>query len=49
MKNKFLIALALVVAASASVMTPASAKEVAHTKTQQCVGPAGYCTPYFGS
>ncbi|NYH15689.1 hypothetical protein [Paraburkholderia bryophila] len=49
MKAKFFIVLALIFAASAGVMTQASAKEVAHTKTQQCVGPAGYCTPYFGS
>ncbi|QQC66465.1 hypothetical protein [Paraburkholderia ginsengisoli] len=49
MKSKLLIALSLIVLASAGAVTQASAKESMHTKTQQCVGPAGYCTPYFGS
>jgi hypothetical protein len=49
MKSKLLIALSLIVLASAGAVTQASAKESTHTKTQQCVGPAGFCTPYFGS
>ncbi|AIP37386.1 hypothetical protein DR64_6222 [Paraburkholderia xenovorans LB400] len=49
MKRKLSIILSLIVLASAGVVTQASAKEHVHTSTQQCVGPAGFCTPYFGS
>ncbi|EIF34618.1 hypothetical protein BCh11DRAFT_02424 [Burkholderia sp. Ch1-1] len=49
MKRKLSIILSLIVLASAGVVTQASAKEHVHASTQQCVGPAGFCTPYFGS
>jgi hypothetical protein len=49
MKSKFLTILALIILASAGAVTQASAKENTHARTQQCVGPAGFCTPYFGS
>jgi hypothetical protein len=49
MKSKLSIILSLIVLSSAGFATQASAKEHMHTNTQQCVGPAGFCTPYFGS
>ncbi|MFL9890041.1 hypothetical protein P0D71_00925 [Paraburkholderia sp. RL17-383-BIF-A] len=49
MKGKLAMILSLIVLASAGVVTQASAKEHVHTSTQQCVGPASFCTPYFGS
>ncbi|REG52272.1 hypothetical protein B0G80_8815 [Paraburkholderia sp. BL6669N2] len=49
MKSKLSIILSLIVLASAGFATQVSAKEHVHTNTQQCVGPAGFCTPYFGS
>jgi hypothetical protein len=51
MKRKLSIIFSLIVLASAGFATQASAKEHmhTHTHTQQCVGPAGFCTPYFGS
>ena len=49
MKRKLSMVFSLILLASAGFVTQASAKEHAHTSTQQCVGPAGFCTPYFGS
>ncbi|CAD6557494.1 hypothetical protein [Paraburkholderia metrosideri] len=49
MKSKLITIIALAFLASAGVVTQASAKEHKPTHTQQCVGPAGFCTPYFGS
>lgn len=49
MKSKLLMIVALALLASAGAVTQASAKEHKSANTQQCVGPAGYCTPYFGS
>lgn len=49
MKSKLLAIIALAFFASGGVVTQASAKEHKPMSTQQCVGPAGFCTPYFGS
>lgn len=49
MKLKLLTFIAMALFASVGVATQASAKEHKPANTQQCVGPAGYCTPYFGS
>jgi hypothetical protein len=50
MKSKLLTIIALALLASAGAVTQASAKEHKPMNTQQqCVGPAGFCTPYFGS
>ena len=49
MKSRLLAIIAMALLASAGVVTQASAKEHKPVNTQQCVGPAGFCTPYFGS
>jgi hypothetical protein len=53
MKRTLAIALSTLIFASVGTVTQASAHEKAHTQTQkhtqQCVGPVGFCTPYFGS
>lgn len=49
MKRNLLLILSTIVLATAGSIAQASTHQKAHTQTQQCVGPAGFCTPYFGS
>jgi hypothetical protein len=49
MKSRLIAIIAMAFLASAGVVTQASAKEHKPANSQQCVGPAGFCIPYFGS